>query len=300
MGTWGTGVLQNDTSSDIWADFKKLYNKGLSSKQIRLELEKQYKPQTDTENYGEIWTGIAYGQWMCGDVEDYTFKKLNDATKLKWLTLWIEDKRLLEKRINVITDFIEKIKTPRPNPLKRKKVVERPLIYKKGDIIAQKIDEVNYLVAIVVEASDHPNYLEYTLVLTDLLFIEKPTQEQILNSNILYLDIGGDSNYHRGFYRATFTTKNMVKKAKQTVKIGEFEIKKYLGLGIGTGVGDWNNIPVLYYEQIEFLKQNQTDKPFNVTVKCLLNPQQELQNKLYEWSKKIFREKMVTFQQNAT
>ena len=98
MGTWGTGILQNDTTADIWTEFKELYNKGFSSKEIRLKLEKEYKPQKDTEYYGEIWTGIAYGQWMCGDVEDYTLKKLNDAIKLKWLTLWVDNKKLLEKK----------------------------------------------------------------------------------------------------------------------------------------------------------------------------------------------------------
>lgn len=300
MGAWGTGILHNDTTTDIWVEFKELYNKGFSPKEIRLKLEKDYKPPTDAEYYSEIWTGIAYGQWMCGDVEDYTFKKLNEATKLKWLTLWADDKKLLEKRIKIITDFIKKIKTPRPKPLKRKKAVERPLIYKKGDIIAQKIDEENYLAAIVVAASDHPNYLEYTIILIDLLFIENPTQEQILNSNILYLDIGGDGNYHRGFHRGNFTTKNMVRKARHTVKIGEIKIKNYLGLGIGTGVGDWNKIGMLYFEQVEFLKQNNSDKPFNVTVKDLLNPRPELQDKLFEWSKKVIREKMKMYQQNAT
>ena len=300
MGTWGTGILHNDTTVDIWVEFKELYNKGLSPKEIRLKLEKDYKPESDTEYYSEIWTGIAYGQWMCGGIEDYTFKKLNDATDLKWLSLWLNDEKLLRKRIKAIADFIEKVQLPRPNPLRRKKIIDRPIIYKKGDIIAQKIDEENYLAAIVVKTDDHPNYLENTIVLIDLLFIEKPTEQQILNSNILYLDIGGDYQYHRGFYRASFTTKNMVKKARHTIKIGEIEIENYLGLGTGIGVGDWNKIGMLYFEQVEFLKQNNSDKPFNVTVKDLLNPQQELQDKLFEWSNKIFREKIKMHQQNAT
>ena len=300
MGTWGTGILHNDTTADIWVEFKELYNKGLSPKEIRLKLEKDYKPESDTEYYSEIWTGIAYGQWMCGGIEDYTFKKLNDATDLKWLSLWLNDEKLLRKRIKAIADFIEKVQILRPNPLRRKKIIDRPIIYKKGDIIAQKIDEENYLAAIVVKTDDHPNYLENTIVLIDLLFIEKPTEQQILNSNILYLDIGGDYQYHRGFYRASFTTKNMVKKARHTIKIGEIEIENYLGLGTGIGVGDWNKIGMLYFEQVEFLKQNNSDKPFNVTVKDLLNPQQELQDKLFEWSNKIFREKIKMHQQNAT
>jgi N-acetylmuramoyl-L-alanine amidase len=54
MGAWGTGILQNDTTADIWVEFKELYNKGLSLKEIRLKLEKEYKPQSNTEYYGEI------------------------------------------------------------------------------------------------------------------------------------------------------------------------------------------------------------------------------------------------------
>lgn len=300
MGAWGTGILQNDTTVDIWVEFKELHNKGLSVKEIRLKLEKEYKPQSNTEYYGEIWTGIAYGQWMCGDVEDYTFKKLNDATKLKLLRLWADDKKLLEKRVKAIADFINKIQTPRQNSLLRKKIVERPIIYKKGDVIALKVDEENYLTGIVVDTNDHPNYLENKIVLTDLLFDKKPTEKQILNANILYLDIGGNYRYHRGFFRALFTTKNMARKAKDTIQIGTLKIKDCLYLGVGVGIGDWNKIATLYFEQAEFLKSQKSDKPFNVTVKDLINPKQQLQDNLIMWDKKLFQEQIEWKQQNAT
>lgn len=300
MGAWGTGILQNDTTADIWVEFKELYNKGFSSKEIRFKLEKEYKPQSHKEYYAEIWTGIAYGQWMCGDLEDYTYNKLNDATKLKWLTLWADDKKLLEKRIKAISEFIEKVQTPRPSPLRRKKIVERPIIYKKGDVIALKIDEQNYLTGIIVDTNDHPNYLENKIILTDLLFDEKPTEKEILKANILYLDIGGSYRYHRGFYKALFTTKNMARKAKDTILVGTLNIKDCLYLGVGVGIGDWNKIGELYFEQIEFLKSNKSEKPFNVTVKDLITPKQQLQDKLIEWDKKLFQEQIEWRRQNAT
>ncbi len=291
MGAWGTGIFQNDTTADIWLEFKELYNKGLSSKEIRLKLEQEYKPQ-GTEYYAEIWTGIAYGQWMCGGIEDYTLQKLKEATYLKWQVLWADDKKILQKRIKAISDFIEKIATPRPVPLKRKKIIERPIIYQKGDIIALKIDEVNYLAGLVVKINDHPNYLENTIILTDLVFSDKPTDKQLLNASILYLDLGGDYHYHRGFFRALFSTKNMTKKARQTMKIGEISINNYLSTGAGIRIGDWNKIGSLYAEQLEFLKSNKSEKPFKVTVKDLLNPREQLQDKLIEWDKKLFRENL--------
>lgn len=300
MGAWGTGIFHNDTTNDIWIEFKELYNKGFSPSAIRVKLEKEYNPQNDSENYGEIWTAIAYGQWMCNDLEDYAFKKLIDTTKLKRLKLYADDEKQLKKRIQTLKDFIDKVQVQRTSTLKRKNVTDRPIIYKKGDVIAQKIDEKKYLAAIVVEVNDHPNYLENTIVLTDLMFSETPTQQQILDSKILYLDIGGVYNYHRGFYRASFTTKNMAKKAKSTILVGKLKIKKYLSLGVGIGVGDWNKIGLLFNEQIEFLKQNKSDNPFQLTVKDLLDPNQKLQDELYDWSKKIYREKLTPINQNGT
>lgn len=180
MGAWGTGILQNDTTADIWVEFKALYNKGLSQKDIRLQLETEYNPQNDLEYYAEIWTGISYGQWMCGGLEDYTFKKLSVATKLKWQTLWADDKKLLEKRLKAISNFIEKVQTPRPNPLKRKQIVVRQSFFKKGDVIGIQINSNQYIAAIVTDHQDFKNDGQNTIVFTDLLFEEQATLKDVL------------------------------------------------------------------------------------------------------------------------
>ena len=292
MGAWGTGILQNDTTADIWAEFKELYNKGLSSKEIRKKIETEYKPQNDREYYGEIWTGIAYGQWMCGELENYTLKKLEASVNSKWLILWADDKQQLQKRINTIVDFIKKIKIPRAKAIKRTKIIDRPIIFKTGDVIALKIDKKNFLTAIVVGHSDHPTHGENKIIFTDLLFNEKPTKREILKSKVLYLDVGGKYYYHRGFFWALFSARNMVKKIKDTIKIDHFKINDYLALGSGVGIGNWNEIDKLYSEQIEFLKNKSSERPFDVTVADLLKPKKALQSKLIEWDKKLFQEAM--------
>ena len=123
MGAWGAGILQNDTTADIWGEFKEYYNKGLSPKEIRKKLEKEYKPQNEKEYYGDIWAGIAHGQWMCGELENYTLRKVKAAVKTMYLPLWTVDGRPDKQRIKVLNDFIDKIQTTRPNPLKRKKII---------------------------------------------------------------------------------------------------------------------------------------------------------------------------------
>lgn len=292
MGAWGTGILQNDTTADIWVEFKELYNKGLSSKEIRINLEKQYKPQSDKEYYGEIWTGIAYGQWMCGDIEDYTYNKLNDATKLKWLTLWSDDKKLLEKRVKAIVDFIQKIKTPRPNALKRKKVVVRHSFFKTGEIIGIRLNEDFHLAAIVTKHQDFENDGENTIAFTDLLFKNQTTLKKVLSSNMLYLDIGGSNNYYRGFYKAIFSARNMVKQIDKAFVIGKIDTTEFLWLGVGTPIGDWTKIGNLVEEQLNFLESNKSDRPINISVKQFLKRNDKLESILIEWDKKIFREKL--------
>ena len=143
-------------------------------------------------------------------------------------------------------------------------------------------------------------YLENKIILTDLLFDKKPTEKQILKANVLYLDIGGSYRYHRGFYRALFTTKNMARKVKDTILVGTLKIKDCLYLGVGVGIGDWNKIGELYFEQIDFLQSKKSDKPFNVTVKDLITPKQQLQDKLIKWDKKLFQEQIEWRRQNAT
>lgn len=292
MGTWGTGILQNDTTADIWVEFKELYNKGLTPKEIRLKLEKEYKPQYDKEYYSEIWTGIAYGQWMCGEIEDYTVKKLKVATKPRWQALWLDDKKLLNKRIKAISDFIQRIQTARPNPLKRKKIVVRHAFFRKGDVIGIKINKNKHIAAIVTERQDFDNDGQNTIAFTDFIFMQKAKIEEVMKANMLYLDIGGSNNYYRGFYVAIFLARNMARQIDKALLIGKIKASEFLWLGITTPYGDWRNIEKLIEEQLNFLKKRKSERPIEVSVRQFLKRNDKLERILIEWDKKIYMRKI--------
>ena len=299
MGAWGPDILQNDTSADIFTEFKDNYNKGLAVKDIRILLEKEYDPDNDFEGYGEIWTAIAHGQWMCGDLENYTIEKVKEAVTEQYLTLWSEDPKLLKQRINAIQKFIEKIQTPREKPLKRKKIIVRNAYFKKGDIIGIKIYQNDYLVALVTSDNEH-GIGSNRILFTDLLFKEIPRIDEVLNANILYLDLGGKYKHHKGYFRGVFYAKNMSKRISNTFKIAEVEKNEYLWLGIGTPFGNWNDIPELYTEQVEFLNVNNSEKPFPVTICDIIRPNKTLGDKLIAWDKKLMMEKHEWRRQNDT
>jgi hypothetical protein len=292
MGAWGTGILHNDTTVDIWTEFKEMYSNGNSIKEIRQKLEKEYKPEKDKEYYSEIWTGIAYGQWMCGELEEYTLEKVKAATNEKWLPLWAEDKKSLQKRIKALSEFITKIQTPRPTPLKRKKIVIRQAFFQAGDVIGIEINPEQYVAAIVTKQKDYGNDGENTIVFTDCFFSREISVDDVCKANIFYLDIGGTNNYYRGYFEAIFSARNMAKKISLTHKIGAIEQDEYLWLGVGTPIGDWNKVSELYNEQLAFLNNHKSDRPLNVSVHQFLKRDAKLEAQLIEWDKKIFREKL--------
>ena len=292
MGTWGTGILQNDTTVDVWTEFKELYNSGLHMKEIRQYLEKEYQPNKFKEYYSEIWTGIAYGQWMCGELEVYTLEKVKSATNDKWMTLWAEDKKQLQKRIKVLSEFILKIQTPRPSPLKRKKIIVRHSFFHAGDIISIEINDKQSVGAIIISHHDIWNDGENIIVFTDCISNTELSTEEVLKANIFYLDKGGINNKYRGYFESLFSARNMAKKIKLVKKIGEIKKEDFLTLRVGIPIGDWNILDYLYTEQLAFLRTNQSDKPINVSVQDFLNQDQQLETILIEWDKKIFREKL--------
>jgi hypothetical protein len=292
MGTWGTGILQNDTTVDVWTEFKELYNSGHDIIKIRKHLEKEYQPNKYQEYYSEIWTGIAYGQWMCGELEAYTLEKVKGATNDKWMSLWAEDKKQLQKRIKAFSEFIITIQTPRPSPLKRKRVVVRQCFFKTGDIISIEINDHQFAGAIVTKHRDDGNNGEHRIVFTDCISNTELNLEDVLTANIFYLDKGGTNNYYRGYFEASFSARNMVKKIKMANKIGEIKTNEFLWLNVGIPIGDWNIISELYNEQIAFLSTNQSDKPINVSVQEFQKREEKLEAILIEWDKKIFREKL--------
>ena len=283
MGTWGTDILANDTTAEIWAEFKELFNKGLSCEEIRLKLEKEFHPDADSDYYGEVWTGIAYGQWMCGNLEEYTLERVIAATNKENLNLFTYDEKLLQQRIKILKDFCKKIQTPRVSPLKRKKPTERPPYFKKGDVIGIKVDAENYLGALVVDQNDFPEYGENTIVISSMIFKQPIPVDDFLKAEVLYLDIGGPTAYHRSYFWAIFAARNMSRKIKHTIKIGDVELKTSMSLGRAIRIGNWNKIPELYKEQVEFLKNNQSEKPAVLTINDILHPVQELQDTIIEW-----------------
>lgn len=92
MGTWGTAINSNDTSSDIYADFFDLYNEGekpdvIAEKLIRDNKELIENPD-DSNNF---WFTLAMALWETKALDQETFNRVKEIIQTeKDLQIWRE------------------------------------------------------------------------------------------------------------------------------------------------------------------------------------------------------------------
>lgn len=121
MGAWGTGILQDDVSADVYADFMERFEAGVKPAAIRSELEESYADSLeDMDDMPSIWLAIAKAQWECGHLQPDVLEKVSEiVTTEESLGLWEEaGETLFEERKHVLATFLEEIGKPNLHPRK--------------------------------------------------------------------------------------------------------------------------------------------------------------------------------------
>ena len=140
MGTWDTGLYQNDLSADVRDDYISKLKAGKSDEEALQEILSEYKEESedDDEKY-DFYLGLADTLWKKG--------RLTEELKVKALEILEEDKisdrwegeKIRKERIKVLDKLKEKLESPMPE---RKKVpVHKPykLGWEEGDVYCFQI-----------------------------------------------------------------------------------------------------------------------------------------------------------------
>lgn len=293
MGAWGTGILQNDTTADIWAEFKQLYHLGNNVGQICKILEDEYSP-IEQDEFADFWTGIAYGQWMCGELNKSVIHKLRRCIDEGiGLELWREDEKDFSKRMKVISEFIEKIKTPRDKVLKRKKIVPCPAYFDKGEILSIQLENGQFMFGLIFSVEGDEMEGSNDIIFSSLISNKEISKEEFLESKICHLDIGGQNNYYQGYFWGIFGARNMKRKIKKTKVIGKIEFSEYLSVSNLIPFGDWNNIEELINEQKSFEANSTSIRPYEILIKEFVKGlNSDLELKLAQYANSLKRNKL--------
>src|SRR5690606_18390998 len=125
MGTWGTGILSSDFSSDIYDDFFSLYNEGKNVKEItELLVNENKETLIELSNDAcEFCLVIALPQWECKALEEAVFNKVKNIVETQEiLSYWKEENAStsdIKKRGKVLDKFLEKLQTERKTEIGR-------------------------------------------------------------------------------------------------------------------------------------------------------------------------------------
>lgn len=126
MGTWGSGIKENDTSFDVYESFFELYHTGMEVSAIKKEILEKFKESYEIE---EDRHNVIFPLALCLWEVCYLDKTLLDEVESlildkKDIELWKNlgaNKELLKKRSATLEKFLAKIKSPKEKPKVRKK-----------------------------------------------------------------------------------------------------------------------------------------------------------------------------------
>lgn len=199
MGTWGTAINSNDTSSDIYADFFDLYNEGEKPDAIAKKLIRDNKELIDNpDDSNNFWFALALALWETKALEQETFNRVKEIIQTeKDLQVWREldaDETEIKKRKGVLEKFLVKISSEKDKPKARKKKKIKEPIFEKGTCLTFRLPNRNYGGAVVLEADKQTGFGYNLIVTTRINKSERPTIKDFENAKVLVPNFGNWEN----------------------------------------------------------------------------------------------------------
>lgn len=153
MGTWGTGITNDDTVLDVLGDITDWLKAGETVESASIKAEKKYAELRDDPDEGPLlWLAIAQAQWKYGTVEPRVLRQVRDDIKNgRGLERWEEDPRGLVKRQATLAKFLATIESPNPRPSAKPKLVIRKPPFRQGDCLSVTLPDGLFTAALVLK-----------------------------------------------------------------------------------------------------------------------------------------------------
>ena len=198
MGTWGTGIFDNDLSEDVKISYIELLREGYEGDEATQKVMGEYgdvltAEPSDWESIEDFWLGLAAVQWTYGRLTDDVKERACEI--LVNSPTYFEDPLENRKREKVKKQWLERLQGPMPAPKKIK--VFKPFVcpWKVGDIFAFPISPENcqkegvksgYIVFQKVGVGQaYPRLTIPVVHVAKKIFCECPTVEEYLESSLL-------------------------------------------------------------------------------------------------------------------
>ena len=158
MGTWGTGLYQDDTTCDVKEEYLNLLKIGTEPEEAMEEMIINWEDCIEDVEEGPLfWFALAETQWRYGlldeKVKEIALQYIEEGIDLE---RWEEDPKLYTKRKAELEMLKEKLESEQPRRKKIPKMTFKRAKWKVGDIILYQILNENL--------KDHKWYKKYVLL----------------------------------------------------------------------------------------------------------------------------------------
>ena len=204
MGTWGTGIYDDDVSSDVKYEYVDMLRQGVSNEEATQKLINSW----DTEDIEEgpiFWFALANIQWDYGRLLEYVKEEaLKHIRNELELERWKDNKELYQKRKEVLEKLEKKLNTPMPEEKKISKYRNYICPWEIGDVYAYEIKENEkykgrYLVFIKVNQNIYaPHNICPIVYVYNKIFNKVPQIEDL--KDVKYLPQFYVVNAYKGIY----------------------------------------------------------------------------------------------------
>lgn len=199
MGTWGTGIKDNDTSSDIYSDFFDLYNEGENPNSIASKLIQNNQDLIDNpDDSNNFWLTLALALWETKSLDQETYNEVKEIVDSGGdLECWREhsaNETEIKKRKIALENFLKKIETEIDKVKGRKTRKIKDPIFEKGECLTFKLSNGNYGGGLVLEADEETGFGYNLIVTTRISNVDKPTVKDFKNSKVLGASFGNWKN----------------------------------------------------------------------------------------------------------
>jgi hypothetical protein len=269
MGTWGTAINSNDTSSDIYADFFDLYNEGEKPDLIREKLVRDNKELIENpDDSNNFWFTLALALWETKALDQETFNRVKEIIQTeKDLQVWREldaDETEVKKRKDVLEKFLIKISSEKDKPKARKRKRIKEPIFEKGTCLTFRLPNGNYGGAVILEADKQTGFGYNLIVTTRINKSERPTIKDFENAKVLVANFGNWENQPKVTWYLPDSFKKEYSELFETVGIIQVD-KNYTPNGSeirASFSGGWQHIIEPITAQLEYEKVNGENKSF--------------------------------------
>ena len=271
MGYWGTEILSNDISSDVYDCYFELYDKGEKPATIAEILIKENKDleednDIDCGDYNNFWFSLALALWETNSLDIKTLdivKKIIDSERdiECWADLGASEEDIQDRKI-VLEDYLKKLSSQNLNPTERKKATKTEPIFEKGECLIFKLPNNNYGGALVLEADNDSNEGWNLIATTKINMVTKPTIQDFHKAGVLVINYDNSENKPKIEW---YNPSKFHEYSDYFQKIGKLKVERKFSLKDNTISNSfskcWDGIINQVVIQLDYENNNKASKP---------------------------------------